>query len=64
VATALAAAPSLLLLDEPTFGQDRRTWNELIDLLAELRASGHGIMTVTHDASVVAALADREVVLS
>jgi energy-coupling factor transport system ATP-binding protein len=64
VATALAAAPSLLLLDEPTFGQDRRTWAELVELLAELRASGHGIMTVTHDPSVVAALADREVVLS
>jgi energy-coupling factor transporter ATP-binding protein EcfA2 len=64
VATALAAAPSLLLLDEPTFGQDRRTWNEIVDLLAELRASGHGIVTVTHDPAVVAALADREVALS
>lgn len=64
VATALAAAPSLLLLDEPTFGQDRRTWAELVDLLAELRASGHGILTVTHDPSVVDALADREVVLT
>lgn len=64
VATALAAAPPVLILDEPTFGQDRRTWNEIIDLMAELRASGHGILTVTHDPSVVAALADREVVLS
>ena len=64
VATALAAAPSLLILDEPTFGQDPRTWNEIVDLLAELRASGHGIVTVTHDPSVVAALADRSVVLS
>lgn len=64
VATALAAAPSLLILDEPTFGQDRRTWNEIVDLLSSLRADGHGIVTVTHDPSVVAALADREVVLS
>jgi energy-coupling factor transport system ATP-binding protein len=64
VATALAAAPSALLLDEPTFGQDRRTWNEIVDLLAELRADGHAILTVTHDPSVVAALADREVVLT
>ena len=59
VATALATAPRLLILDEPTFGQDRRTWLELIDLLAELRDEGHGIVTVTHDADFVGALADR-----
>ncbi|HCT77291.1 MAG TPA: ABC transporter ATP-binding protein [Micromonosporaceae bacterium] len=63
VATALAAAPRLLILDEPTFGQDRRTWIELIELLASLRDSGHGIITATHDPDVVAVLADRSVVL-
>jgi len=59
VATALATAPRLLVLDEPTFGQDRRTWRELVDLLAGLRDAGHGIVAVTHDADFVAALADR-----
>jgi energy-coupling factor transport system ATP-binding protein len=59
VATALAARPRLLILDEPTFGQDRRTWIELVDLLAALRDDGHGIVTVTHDPDVVTALADR-----
>ncbi|WP_246274808.1 ABC transporter ATP-binding protein [Phytohabitans houttuyneae] len=59
VATALAAAPALLVLDEPTFGQDRRTWIELVDLLAGLRDAGRAIVTVTHDADFVAALADR-----
>src|SRR5439155_517754 len=34
VATALATAPPLLVLDEPTFGQDRRTYAELVALLA------------------------------
>jgi energy-coupling factor transporter ATP-binding protein EcfA2 len=63
VATALATAPRLLVLDEPTFGQDRRTWIELIDLLAGLREAGHGILTVTHDADFVAALADRTVTI-
>ncbi|GAA3345241.1 ATP-binding cassette domain-containing protein [Amorphoplanes nipponensis] len=58
VATALATAPRLLVLDEPTFGQDRRTWIELIDLLARLRDDGHGIVAVTHDEDFVAALAD------
>ncbi|MFI7573841.1 ABC transporter ATP-binding protein [Micromonospora sp. NPDC049497] len=63
VATALATAPRLLVCDEPTFGQDRRTWLELVDLLAELRDAGHGLVTVTHDAEFVAALADRKVLL-
>ncbi|MEV4625250.1 ABC transporter ATP-binding protein [Micromonospora sp. NPDC049523] len=63
VATALATAPRLLVLDEPTFGQDRRTWIELVDLLADLRDAGHGIVTVTHDADFVTAIADRTVTL-
>ena len=61
VATALATAPRVLVLDEPTFGQDRRTWAELVDLLAKLRDDGCGILAVTHDADFVAALADRTV---
>ena len=61
VATALATAPRLLILDEPTFGQDRRTWLELVDLLAALRADGHGVVAVTHDADFVTTLADRTV---
>lgn len=58
VATALATAPRLLILDEPTFGQDRRTWIELVELLAQLRDDGHGIVAVTHDDDFVAAVAD------
>ncbi|MFI6266311.1 ABC transporter ATP-binding protein [Micromonospora sp. NPDC051006] len=63
VATALATAPRLLVCDEPTFGQDRRTWLELVDLFAELRDAGHGVVTVTHDPEFVAALADRQLTL-
>jgi energy-coupling factor transport system ATP-binding protein len=59
VGTALATAPQLLVLDEPTFGQDRRTWLELAHLLAGLRDQGHGIVAVTHDDAFVDALADR-----
>jgi energy-coupling factor transport system ATP-binding protein len=59
VATALATAPSLLVLDEPTFGQDRRTWGDLVYLLAALRDSGRGIAFVTHDRAFAHALADR-----
>ncbi|MFD6418080.1 ABC transporter ATP-binding protein [Streptomyces sp. NPDC060194] len=64
VATALAAAPDLLVLDEPTFGQDRRTWSELAALLASLRDQGHGLVTVTHDPDFVTALGGREVRLT
>ena len=46
-----------------TFGQDRRTWSELVDLLAKLRDDGCGVVTVTHDADFVEALADRTVTL-
>ncbi|MBM0233023.1 ABC transporter ATP-binding protein [Micromonospora sp. STR1_7] len=63
VATALATAPRLLICDEPTFGQDRRTWQELVDLFADLRDAGHGVVAVTHDADFVTALADRTVTL-
>jgi len=59
VATALATAPEVLILDEPTFGQDLRTWRELVDLIAELRDEGRAIVLVTHDADLVATVADR-----
>jgi energy-coupling factor transport system ATP-binding protein len=64
VATALATAPSVLILDEPTFGQDRRTAIELLTLLAALRDSGRAICFVTHDRDFATALADRTLRLS
>ena len=59
VATALATAPRLLVLDEPTFGQDRRTWAELVHLLSALRDDGRGICVATHDRAFEHAIADR-----
>src|SRR5688500_12172927 len=59
VATALATAPRMLVLDEPTFGQDRRTWSELLTLLAALRDDGRAVCFVTHDRVFAHALADR-----
>ncbi|MGY1708974.1 ABC transporter ATP-binding protein [Geodermatophilus sp. SYSU D00758] len=58
VATALATSPRVLVLDEPTFGQDAATWRELVALLAEQRARGCAVVAVTHDADLVAVLAD------
>ncbi|MFZ3415868.1 ABC transporter ATP-binding protein [Arthrobacter sp. 3Tela_A] len=57
VATMLATSPDILLLDEPTFGQDANTWKELVSLLAELRRdSGCAVVSVTHDREFIAAL--------
>ena len=56
VATMLATSPDILMLDEPTFGQDANTWAELVTLLAELVADGKSVVSVTHDADFTAAL--------
>jgi energy-coupling factor transporter ATP-binding protein EcfA2 len=63
VATVLATRPRLLVLDEPTFGQDSRTWAELVRLLAELLDTGTAVVAVTHDDDFVSALADSRLVL-
>lgn len=56
VAAAIATRPRVLVLDEPTFGQDARTWTELVAMLAALRDEGAAIVTITHDLEVVRAL--------
>jgi len=53
VATVLATAPRVLVLDEPTFGQDARTWAELTALLVELLAEGAAMLLATHDQELV-----------
>jgi energy-coupling factor transport system ATP-binding protein len=63
VATALATAPRVVVLDEPTFGQDAATWRELVTLLAERRAAGCALAVVTHDADLVDVLADDRIAL-
>ncbi|GAA1622484.1 ABC transporter ATP-binding protein [Georgenia ruanii] len=56
VATVLAASPAVLVLDEPTFGQDATTWRELASLLTELLDAGTAAVCVTHDVEFTAAL--------
>lgn len=63
VAAALATAPRVLVLDEPTFGQDASTWADLVALLARLRDEGSAIVAITHDADVVRALHARTIAL-
>ncbi len=64
LAVILAAAPPLLLLDEPTRGLDYAAKARLAGILRELAADGHGTLLATHDVELAAELADRVVVLA
>jgi energy-coupling factor transport system ATP-binding protein len=63
VATALVTAPPVLVLDEPTFGQDRARAEALLSMLGEVRAAGTSVLVVSHDMQLVAEHADRVVAL-
>jgi energy-coupling factor transport system ATP-binding protein len=64
LAVILAAAPPLLLLDEPTRGLDYAAKARLALTLRELADGGHGVVLATHDVELAAELADRVVVLA
>src|SRR5205823_12265489 len=63
IARALAADPSLLLLDEPAAGLRLKEKEALADLLRKLRAEGMGVLLVEHDMDFVMGLVDRVVVM-
>jgi energy-coupling factor transport system ATP-binding protein len=64
IAAVMAGKPELLLLDEPTVGQDYRGLCELVEILNTLHAeTGNTMITVTHDKRCVSALCDKSVVI-
>ncbi len=63
VATMLLERKAVLLLDEPTFGQDAETTAQLIEVLRQARAAGTTLIMVTHDMELVYQQADRVLVL-
>ena len=63
IASALALKPRLLILDEPTSGQDAEEKAQLMSLLDELNQRGIGIILVTHDMELLLAHTRRAVVL-
>jgi energy-coupling factor transport system ATP-binding protein len=63
VATMLAVDQRLLILDEPTFGQDRRASLALMDALAGLNRRGVTVLIITHDMRLVRRHAHRVAVL-
>jgi energy-coupling factor transport system ATP-binding protein len=64
VATMLVAGQEVLVLDEPTFGQDHENAAELMSLLRELNAQGRTVVVVTHDMTLVAEHSKSVAVLS
>ena len=64
VATVLAAAPAVVVLDEPTFGQDRRGWIGIVGLLQEEIARGTTVIAVTHDEEVIRHLGGHRIPLA
>jgi branched-chain amino acid transport system permease protein len=63
IAVALAAGPTLLMLDEPAAGLNHTEANRLADLLRRLRDRGLTIVLVDHNLRMMMALCDRIVVL-
>lgn len=65
LATVVATKPQLLVVDEPTTGQDERNSRRIAELLAELnRRLGITVIVITHDLRLVCEYAERVVVLS
>ena len=61
VATVLASGPRIVVLDEPTFGQDRLGWISLVHLLQEEIGRGTAVVTVTHDEAVARYLGGQRI---
>ncbi|QEM47301.1 ABC transporter ATP-binding protein [Mycolicibacterium grossiae] len=63
IASAIALDPALLIADEPTTALDVTVQAQILDLLAERRRRGTGLILISHDLSVVSRLADRVAVM-
>jgi energy-coupling factor transport system ATP-binding protein len=64
IASVLAMRPQVLVLDEPTAGQDHRTAGFLADTIGSLQTEGVGIVCVSHDMRLLASVATRLVALA
>lgn len=64
IASALAMQPKILILDEPTSGQDAREREQLLELLLKLNQQGTTILLVTHDMEFLSACAKRAIVMA
>jgi len=63
-ATVLAMEPKILIIDEPTTGQDWDGTNKMMEMLDKLHKQGHTILMITHNMLLAAEYADRVIVFS
>jgi energy-coupling factor transport system ATP-binding protein len=61
VGTVLATSPAVVFLDEPTFGQDRNTWVDLVRLVTAQLDAGTSVVSVTHDSDYLDLLGEHHV---
>lgn len=64
IASALSMAPRMLILDEPTSGQDASEKRQLMELLSQLNAQGMSILLVTHDMELLLRYTRRVIVMA
>ncbi len=64
IASVLALEPQMLILDEPTSGQDATDKDKMMKLLADLNNQGLTIILVTHDMEILMQYAQRVIVLN
>ena len=60
----LARKPKLLLLDEPTAGQDQQSLDEIKELIAFFAAGGGSVLFCTHDIELAGEIADRVILMA
>ncbi len=64
IASILSMGPKVIILDEPTAGQDYTSYREFMAYLDEIKRTGVGIILITHDMHLALEYADSSVVLS
>lgn len=64
IASILVQRPRVIILDEPTAGQDYRHYTEIMDFLRELNKRGYTILMITHDMHLMLEYTERAIVFS
>ena len=64
IASILVMGPEVVMLDEPTAGQDLRHYTEIMEFLKELNEKGITIILITHDMHLMLEYTDRSIVFT
>ena len=59
IASILVLKPEIIILDEPTAGQDYQTYTDIMTFLDSLQKKGHTIVMITHDMQLMLEYSDR-----